>query len=117
VVELNRRDMLEGAAVATAGSLTTLSGAGTASAATHPTLQVGSHGSAVLALQTRLTSLGYWLGEVDGQFGDLTRQAVVAVQKVAGLSPMASAGLSRGHEQMGAYDPVPVRPQAMLSRS
>jgi N-acetylmuramoyl-L-alanine amidase len=86
VVELNRHDMLKGAAVATAGSLTTLSGAATASAGTHPTLQVGSHGSAVLALQTRLTSLGYWLGEVDGQFGDLTRQAVVALQKVAGLS-------------------------------
>jgi N-acetylmuramoyl-L-alanine amidase len=40
----------------------------------------------VLALQRRLTSLGYWLGRADGQFGDLTRQAVVAIQKVVGLS-------------------------------
>ena len=85
-MELNRRDVLKGAAVATAGSLTMLTGAGTASAATHPTLRVGSSGSQVLALQRRLTSLGYWLGGVDGQFGDLTRQAVVAIQKVAGLS-------------------------------
>jgi len=84
-MELNRRDVLRGAAIATAGSLTILTGAGTASAATHPTLRVGSSGSQVLALQRRLTSLGYWLGRIDGHFGDLTRQAVVAIQKVAGL--------------------------------
>ena len=86
VMEINRRDMLKGAAVATAGSLTILTGAGTASAATHPSLRVGSHGSQVLALQQKLTSLGYWLGGDDGAFGDLTRQGVVAIQKVAGLS-------------------------------
>jgi Putative peptidoglycan binding domain/L,D-transpeptidase catalytic domain len=85
-MELNRRDPLKGAAVATAGSLTILTGAGSASAVTHPTLRVGSHGSQVLVLQRRLTSLGYWLGAVDGAFSDLTRQAVVAIQKVAGLS-------------------------------
>ena len=85
-MELNRRDVLKGAAVATAGALAILTGAGTASAATHPMLRVGSSGSQVLALQQRLTSLGYWLGKVDGHFGDLTRQAVVAIQKVAGLS-------------------------------
>ena len=85
-MELDRRDMLRGAAVATAGSLTLLAGAGTASAATRPTLRVGSRGSQVLTLQSRLTALGYWLGKVDGQFGDLTRQAVVTIQKVAGLS-------------------------------
>ena len=91
-MELNCRDVLKGAAVATAGSLTVLTGAGSASATTHPTLLVGSHGSQVLALQATLTSLGYWLGEVDGQFGDLTRQAVVAIQKVAGLSRDGTCG-------------------------
>ena len=91
-MKLNRRDVLKGAAVATAGSLTVLTGAGSASAATHPTLQVGSHGSQVLALQLRLASLGYWLGGADGQFGDLTRQAVVAVQKVAGLPRDGTCG-------------------------
>jgi N-acetylmuramoyl-L-alanine amidase len=85
-MEFNRRDMLKGATVAAAGSLTLLTGAEVASAATHPTLRVGSRGSQVLALQRRLSSLGYWLGGVDGQFGDATRQAVVAIQKVAGLS-------------------------------
>jgi peptidoglycan hydrolase-like protein with peptidoglycan-binding domain len=86
MMEFNRRDMLKGAAaVAAAGSLTVLGGAGIALAATHPTLSLGSRGSAVLALQRRLTSLGYWLGKQDGQYGDLTAQAVVAIQKVGGL--------------------------------
>lgn len=85
-MEINRRDMLKGAAVATAGSLTILTGAESASAVSHPTLRVGSRGTQVVALQRRLSSLGYWLGSVDGQFGDLTRQAVVSIQKVAGLS-------------------------------
>ena len=85
-MEFNRRDMLKGAgAVATAESLTLLLGAGAASAATRSTLRMGSRGPEVLALQRKLTSLGYWLGAADGQFGDLTRQAVVAVQKVGGL--------------------------------
>ena len=56
-----------------------------ASAQAHPTLRMGSRGTAVRALQIRLTALGYWLGAVDGQYGDLTRQAVVTLQKVAGL--------------------------------
>jgi peptidoglycan hydrolase-like protein with peptidoglycan-binding domain len=84
-MEINRLDTPRAAALATAGSRTMLPGVG-ASAAAHPSLRVGSHGSQVLALQQRLTSLGYWLGGLDGAFGDLTRQAVVAIQKVAGLS-------------------------------
>jgi N-acetylmuramoyl-L-alanine amidase len=85
-MQLNRRDVLKGAAVATtAGSLTIFAG-GTALAASHPTLRMGSRGSQVLGLQRRLTTLGYWLGGPDGDFGDLTRQAVMAIQKVARIS-------------------------------
>lgn len=85
-MELNRRDMLRGTvAVAATGSIAVFASAGTASAASHPMLRVGAQGSAVLALQRRLTSLGYWLGGADGSFGDLTRQAVIAIQKVAGI--------------------------------
>lgn len=36
-------------------------------------------------VQTRLTVLGYWLGSVDGIFGNNTYHAVVAFQKAAGL--------------------------------
>ena len=37
-------------------------------------------------LQRRLTSLGYWLGTPDGEYGHLTQQAVLALQKAAGLN-------------------------------
>jgi len=39
----------------------------------------------VLALQQRLSDLGYWLGTPDGSFGLLTLQAVYALQGAAGL--------------------------------
>ncbi len=45
----------------------------------------GDSGPKVLALQHRLTELGYWLGTPDGSFGSLTQQAVWALQKSAGL--------------------------------
>ena len=45
----------------------------------------GDSGPKVLALQQRLTELGYWLGTPDGSFGSLTQQAVWALQKSAGL--------------------------------
>jgi hypothetical protein len=50
------------------------------------TLRPGSSGAAVLALQQRLSSLGYWLGTPDGAFGDSTQQAVYALQKAAGIT-------------------------------
>jgi peptidoglycan hydrolase-like protein with peptidoglycan-binding domain len=46
----------------------------------------------VTALQTRLSELGYWLGEPDGNYGHLTRQAVMAFQKANGLSRDGEAG-------------------------
>jgi peptidoglycan hydrolase-like protein with peptidoglycan-binding domain len=48
-------------------------------------LVVGDSGPAVLALQRRLSELGYWLGTPDGAFGALTQQAVFALQKSAGI--------------------------------
>lgn len=46
----------------------------------------------MLALQQRLAALGYWLGEPDGTFGLLTQQAVLALQKVAGLDRDSTVG-------------------------
>lgn len=65
-----------------------------ASATTHrpwaprkmPQLERGAKGPAVVRLQSELRTLGYWLGAVDGRFGDATQQAVFALQKVAGIS-------------------------------
>jgi peptidoglycan hydrolase-like protein with peptidoglycan-binding domain len=49
-------------------------------------LRYGDQGPKVLALQKRLSALGYWLGTPDGSFGSLTQQAVFALQKAAGIS-------------------------------
>ena len=49
-------------------------------------LKSGAKGAPVLALQRRLTELGYWNGQADGKFGSTTQQAVFAVQKAAGLT-------------------------------
>lgn len=51
-----------------------------------PWLRQGDRGDDVLALQRRLSDLGYWLGTPDGAFGSNTHHAVVALQKVAGLA-------------------------------
>jgi len=51
-----------------------------------PWLAQGAEGDEVLALQQRLTELGYWLGAPDGAFGSATHHAVVALQKVAGIA-------------------------------
>ena len=64
----------------------------TASATPKPTaspkpqkLKAGVKGPRVLALQQRLSALGYWNGKADGTFGGQTQQAVYALQKAAGL--------------------------------
>lgn len=49
-------------------------------------LQAGDRGPAVTDLQRRLVEVGYWLGPVDGVYGDLTEQAVFALQGVEGVA-------------------------------
>lgn len=84
-MELSRRHFLLGAISAGALGAVELVGVPQAAAA-GPLLRYGSRGAAVRNLQSRLTSLGYWCGSVDGVFGNLTRQAVYAIQKAAGVS-------------------------------
>ncbi len=48
-------------------------------------LRQGDSGPEVLALQRDLSELGYWTGGADGSFGALTTQAVMALQKAAGI--------------------------------
>jgi peptidoglycan hydrolase-like protein with peptidoglycan-binding domain len=50
-----------------------------------PTLEVGSSGPAVLALEQRLRDLRYALRGVDGVYGSDDAEAVLAFQKVNGL--------------------------------
>ena len=56
------------------------------------TLKPGASGPAVLAVQQRLSALGYWVGTPDGTFGDSTEQAVYALQKAAGISRTGTVG-------------------------
>lgn len=65
-------------------------------------LKAGAKGARVVALQERLTELGYWNGKADGNFGSLTQQAVYALQKAAGIGrdgvvgPKTEAALDKG---------------------
>jgi peptidoglycan hydrolase-like protein with peptidoglycan-binding domain len=71
------------------------------------TLRLGEEGDAVLALQQRLVELGYWMGEPDGNYGQLTRQAVMAFQKVEGLGRDGVAGPITQERLAAAGRPVP----------
>ena len=57
-----------------------------------PPLRNGSQGEKVWKLQERLKILGYYPGEVDGQFGPGTKEAVIAFQKKNGLDADGMAG-------------------------
>ncbi|MFW6360021.1 MAG: peptidoglycan-binding protein [Chroococcales cyanobacterium] len=50
-----------------------------------PLLKPGDSGEAVEKLQTQLKQLGYLDAEVDGQYGETTRQAVLELQREKGL--------------------------------
>ena len=57
-----------------------------------PALHNGSQGEKVEKLQQRLQALGYYEGEIDGQFGPGTKAAVVDFQKNNGLDTDGLAG-------------------------
>lgn len=65
-------------------------------------MKPGDKGPAVQRMQQRLSDLGYWLGTPDGTYGYNTSQAVMALQKTAGLGrdgvygPATRAALERG---------------------
>jgi hypothetical protein len=61
------------------------------------TLQAGDSGAYVRTVQQRLSDLGYWNGVPDGNFGQLTEQAVMALQKAAGLGRDGVFGPSTRH--------------------
>ena len=86
---------------------TTATAAATA-AATQPVLRLGSHGSAVKALQQRLIALHYFdVAAADGVFGQNTYHAVVAFQKVQGLTRDGVVGPATWAKLAKPYVPAP----------
>ena len=57
-----------------------------------PILRTGSRGQEVKDLQSRLQYLGYYSDEIDGQFGAMTKAAVIDFQKANGLEADGMAG-------------------------
>ncbi len=55
-------------------------------------LKKGSTGEKVTKLQTRLQELGYYTGEIDGDFGEMTEKAFKLFQKSVGLYVDGIAG-------------------------
>lgn len=49
-------------------------------------LERGEEGPEIRQSQQELADMGYWIGPIDGRYGLLTEQAVVAFQKVNGLT-------------------------------
>ena len=73
-----------------------------------PTLRFGDQGVAVAELQTDLADLGYFLGRIDGNFGALTRAALLAFQADHGLDTDAVAG-AMTRKAMDEAEPRPPR--------
>ncbi|MBW3663853.1 MAG: cell wall-binding repeat-containing protein [Actinobacteria bacterium] len=67
----------------------------------------GDTGPVVVAIQNRLTELGYWLGRADGTFGFVTSQAIMAFQKYEGLPRTGEADTVTRERLEAATRPVP----------
>ena len=68
----------------------------------------GSKGAAVIALQTKLAALRYDISDTSGIFGDQTYHAVMAFQKINGLSRSGVAGAQTVAALETATDPAPL---------
>ena len=73
-------------------------------------LEHGESGPEVEALQERLAAVGYWHGQSDGDYGQLTRQAVMAFQKAEGLARDGIAGPGTQAAVAAAERPAPHEP-------
>jgi peptidoglycan hydrolase-like protein with peptidoglycan-binding domain len=94
-------------------------------AASDGTLRPGESGQPIIDLQNRLIELGYWLGQPDAGYGDLTRQAVLAFQKAEGLGRdgiagpetlgrLATAGRAVGRSTSGNLIEIDIARQLLL---
>ena len=83
---ISRRGAIAGVGgLLAAGAVAQIATSSSAGAAGPPRpLGIGSSGHQVEQFQLAMNANGFWCGTVDGQFGELTQQAVYAVQKTHG---------------------------------
>lgn len=72
-----------------------------APATSYKLLEYGARGSTVKKLQTRLASLGYYTGEIDGKYGPLTKAAVKDFQNTVGIK---ATGVANSNTQKTLFD-------------
>lgn len=106
--KIDRRSALIGTGgVLGVAALAQVAGAGSASAVgPYRPLQMGSSGTSVRELQTSLAAAGFWLGAIDGSYGRLTEQAVMAMQKANGMTRTGRVDLAtwnRAHARKRTY--------------
>jgi peptidoglycan hydrolase-like protein with peptidoglycan-binding domain len=65
-----------------------------------------SPGSDVATIQQRLQVLGYYKGDIDGVYGNQTRDAVIAFQTARKLTPDGIVGPATYEEIEKMYDTV-----------
>lgn len=75
----------------------------------YPTFYMSSSGPMVTYLQNSLAALGYNVGSINGQFGESTKDAVMAFQKVEGLLRDGEAGGQVWNALLSAERPSPGR--------
>ncbi|CAN5616942.1 hypothetical protein BH10ACT2_BH10ACT2_09250 [soil metagenome] len=74
-------------------------------------LKYKSKGDAVVALQQRLTNLGFAPGPADGTFGRATQQALWAFEKlILGTPPDAATGVLTNEMWQTMQDPIAIQP-------
>ena len=74
--------------------------------------KIGSRSEEVRKIQTALRDRGYFTSNIDGIFGTITKNAVIAFQKDNGLSPdgiagaktLKALGITDGVDGFGGYD-------------
>jgi lipoprotein-anchoring transpeptidase ErfK/SrfK len=80
-------------------------------------LYVGEHGAAVKSVQRRLSELHYYLGTIDGNYGQDTLEAAWAFREVQGLPMNEATGaqpIDRAFERALVH---PVRPYVMIKHA
>lgn len=99
IISFQKRNSLDSDGIAGPGTLEKLYSnsarqASSAMGVIGVTLKTGDEGAAVRTLQSKLKSLGYLSGSVDGSYGTATADAVKAFQRANGLTADGKAGYS-----------------------